>query len=66
MLQPLNDYSMGLYKAAHLYQIEQLKEICEKEMLLKVTSLNAVNIYEVANLYELKELKEKSWTIIKT
>lgn len=59
------DELVKLYKVAHYYRIEELKEICQDELHNALTTENAWIIYALACIYELDELKLNAWNIIK-
>jgi hypothetical protein len=61
----LEDKAIDLYKAAHYYEIEDLKTICHLEMIKILKQENAVKIHECAHQFDLEDLKEKAWEIIK-
>jgi hypothetical protein len=57
--------AVDLFKAAHYYEIEELKEICEDEIEEKLSKGNAIQFYELAYVYDLKVLKENIWEFVK-
>jgi hypothetical protein len=61
----LGNKAIKLYKAAYYYEIDDLKEICLREMTNVLTIENALKIHECAHHFDLNELKQKAWTIIK-
>lgn len=61
----LEDVAMELYEAAHYYQVENLKEICEEEVYGQLTAENALEMYKWAFLYEIDDLKAEAWKIVK-
>ena len=54
-----------LYEAAHYYQVDHLKEICEKILLEEVSVKNALENFKWAELFDLKQVKLDAWQIIK-
>ena len=54
-----------LYEAAHYYQVDHLKEICEQCLLEEVSEQNALENLKWAELFDLKQLKIDAWQIIK-
>jgi BTB/POZ domain len=62
--EDIGDVSMKLYEAAHYYDIEQLKDICEREVGLKLSVDTAVSLYNWAWTYN-EHLKNDAWKIIK-
>jgi BTB/POZ domain len=61
----IGDVSMKLFEAAHYYEIEQLKDICEQEIGLKVSVETAVDFYNWAYIYDVEDLKKSAWEIVK-
>jgi hypothetical protein len=61
----LANVAVELYKAAHYYELERLKNICETELKATLSNKNAPEVYGLASVYELEELKKNSWLIIK-
>jgi hypothetical protein len=57
--------AVDLFKAAHYYEIENLKKICGEEIEEKLSVGNAIQFYELAYVYDMKELKADAWKIIK-
>ncbi|XP_044020999.1 speckle-type POZ protein-like [Aphidius gifuensis] len=55
----INDCVQDLLGAANKYQIDDLKEICENNIMGKITVANAVDTLVVADRYDTKELKNK-------
>jgi speckle-type POZ protein len=47
-----------LFRASDKYDIKDLKEICEHELLEKITVDNAVHLLILSDLYQAKKLKE--------
>ena len=54
-----------LYEAAHYYQIDHLKEICEVILLEDTSEENSLENLKWAELFDLKQLKLVAWEIIK-
>ena len=54
-----------LYEAAHYYQIDHLKDICEEILLEESSEENALENYKWAELFDLEPLKLDAWKIIK-
>jgi hypothetical protein len=61
----LYDIAVDLFKAAHYYEIQNLKAICEEKIEEELSSENAIEFYELAYVYDMKELKDDAWKIIK-
>jgi BTB/POZ domain len=57
--------AMKLYEAAHYYEINQLKEICQQEFPSMLKTENAVEMFNWAWTYDEENLKMESWQIIK-
>lgn len=55
----LSILSVELYKLAHKYQVEGLKDICLEDIIFNVNCQNAVEIFDLVSLYDLSVLKEK-------
>lgn len=54
-----------LYEAAHYYEIENLKEICAREIHAGLSKDNALEIFEWVQNYGLEDLKMDAWKILK-
>jgi hypothetical protein len=61
----LASVAVDLFKAAHYYEIEDLKLVCEREVEEKLSEENAIQFYELAYVYDMKDLKTDAWKIIK-
>lgn len=61
----IKDISIELYKAAHYYCIEKLKEICKQETHFNLSVENAMETCILACIYDLDELKVDAWNIVK-
>lgn len=61
----LKDRAKDLYKAAHYYEVERLKKICETEVHFQLSVKNALDLYIMAHTYDMKELKKDAWDIVK-
>lgn len=62
-----SDQAMGLYEAAHLYNMSSLMEFCEQEIHSRLSLTTALELYgwAYAYIYDWIELKEEAWDIIK-
>ena len=54
-----------LYEAAHYYQVDHLKKICEECLLEESSEENALENFKWAELFDLEPLKLDAWEIIK-
>lgn len=55
-----------LYSAAHFFEIEPLKSVCEQKVHSSLTLMNALEIFSWAHQYgELEALKYDCWDVIK-
>lgn len=61
----INDIAVELFRIAHYYEIEQLKNICEAKMRLSLNVNNAIKIHECAFRYDLANILTIAWKIIK-
>lgn len=63
--EKFEEVAQDLYEAAHYYDLERLKKICEKEILSQLCLDNAIELYTWAFAYDFEELKNDAWSIIK-
>jgi BTB/POZ domain len=61
----MDEISIKLYEAEHRYGIDSLMEICERQILMNVTSENAITLYSWAWKYNVENLKTDAWVVIK-
>lgn len=59
------DLLMSICEAAHYYRVEELKVVCEDELLKSLSLENAYKIYAWTWTYELEILKNEAWKVIK-
>jgi hypothetical protein len=57
--------AVDLFKAAHYYEIEDLREICEEKIEDKLSEENAIQFYELAFVYDVQNLKKNIWYFVK-
>jgi hypothetical protein len=61
----LSEVAMKLYEAAHYYQLDQLKEICDHHVHPNLSTETAVATFNWASKYGNDDLKMEAWKIIK-
>jgi hypothetical protein len=61
----LADVAIDLFKAAHYYQIERLKDICCVNILENMSVDDAMDVYDFAHVYDMEVMKKESWKFIK-
>lgn len=65
-VQDIKTHVLDLLQMANLYQVNGLRELCEKTLLAGLTEENAGDVFQYAHLYECGDtLKKKSFEIIK-
>lgn len=64
IVENIEEVNVELFKAANVYQIENLAELCRKSMLISVKKENAFELALLADVYDLKELFEATCNII--
>jgi len=55
-----------LFQAAHKYDVEPLKVMCEIAMIGKINPQNALEMYTLADVHDSKKLKDKALEEIRT
>jgi hypothetical protein len=61
----LKEVAIELFKAAHYYEIDELRNVCEQEIHENLKKENALEIYELTCVYGGEQLKLDAWKIIK-
>jgi BTB/POZ domain len=65
LLEDIDAVLTELYEAAHYYQIDELKEVCKKELPAMLKTENAEEMFHWAHVYDEHELKTAAWKIVK-
>lgn len=64
-IEDFEEHSGELLSLAERFELEDLKKLCQAQLLASLTDLNASELYQAADLYRCEKLKHEAFKLIK-